>query len=248
MMTRRIYSLVVVLSVLALSGPALAHPGGVNSPSPDIPPVIVPGVYLSPSDVHAKYSGPALEVVLSMVEHQPFAALPPRYENCDPGSLNCDEHHHFDSHLTAQVTVNGMGPMTFQAQGPVTTVALDRGPLADTGIFDTEMLSMMLTGIGPGPMGPPVMIRESPTRASTGKTSIIDIGPPGPGASPDDGYHIDSFFDVFTEISLDGGLSWIPKSGPRGTRVYLGGIPEPASIALVGMGLLGLAATVRRRK
>ena len=76
------------------------------------------------------------------------------------------------------------------------------------------MLSMNLTG------PPGVMIRESPTRQSTGKTSIIDI--PGPM------WHIDSFFDVFTELSVDGGLTWMPNTarnhfradGTGSTRVF----------------------------
>jgi hypothetical protein len=91
------------------------------------------------------------------------------------------------------------------------------------------------------------MIRESPTRASTGKTTVTDIGAPGPGPG-NDGFHIDSFFDVFTEISLDGGMTWIPKSGLRGTRVNLGGVPEPSSILLVGLALFGLAGMSRRHK
>jgi hypothetical protein len=46
-----------------------------------------------------------------------------------------------------------------------------------------------------------VEIRESPAIASEGQTIITDIG----GGL----YHIDSFFDVFTELSVDGGQSWI---------------------------------------
>ena len=64
MTKRKICVLIAVLSVLALGGQALAHPGGLNTPSPDIPPIIVPGVYLSPGDVHAKYSAGALAIVL----------------------------------------------------------------------------------------------------------------------------------------------------------------------------------------
>src|SRR3989304_6161381 len=110
MKKQRVGILIAVLGVTAC-GQALAHPGGLNTPSPDLPPIIVPGVYLSPSDVHAKYSGPALELVVSMVEHQPFAELDPDDFLCrDPAGAVCDEHHHFQSGLHATVSVNN-GPL-----------------------------------------------------------------------------------------------------------------------------------------
>ena len=34
------------------------------------------------------------------------------------------------------------------------------------------------------------------------------------GAVNYDGFMIDSFFDVFTELSIDGGFSWMPSNGP----------------------------------
>jgi hypothetical protein len=216
------------LAALAMCSTAIAHPGGANAPSPDLPPIIPEG-YLSPSDVHARYSGPALEIVLSMIEHQPYAPIPPSY-------FPDGERHHFESNLEGQVSVNNGPLQPVFMSGPVDTIAFGRGP-GGLGTFDTEMLSMSLTG-------GPLMIRESPTRASTGKTTITDIG----GGM----YHIDSFFDVFTELSLDGGMTWMPSNmGSDGqshpTRVYLGGIPEPASIALLALGFLGIAATGRRR-
>lgn len=64
----------------------------------------------------------------------------------------------------------------------------------NTSFFDTEMLQLNLTGLPAG-----VMIRESPTLASRGRTSIK------PDAA---GYRMDSFFDIFTELSLDGGQTW----------------------------------------
>jgi hypothetical protein len=69
-----------------------------------------------------------------------------------------------------------------------------------------------------------ILIRESPTLASTGETTITDIG--------SGMYRIDSFFDVFTELSIDGGQTWIPGDSPM--RLEL--IPEPATILLLGLG------------
>src|SRR5262249_29438915 len=75
----------------------------------------------------------------------------------------------------------------------------------NTRFFNTEMLSLSLSG-GTLPGG--VMVRESPTRASLGRTSVRQ----GPQPSP---WLIGSFFDVFTEGSLDGGATWSPSiSGP----------------------------------
>ena len=46
------------------------------------------------------------------------------------------------------------------------------------------------------------MIRESPSKASLGRTSVR--------TTPND-YRISSFFDIFTEVSLDGGQTWSPS-------------------------------------
>jgi hypothetical protein len=237
-------ALLAVLGLVALCGTAIAHPGGVNAPSAALPPIVPDNEYLSPADVHARYAGPALEIVLQRLEHQPFAGQPPFF---GPDG----ERHHFESEVRGDVTVNGMGPFPFVATGPVDTVAYARCPTCDTGLWQTEMLQMQL--VGNTPLGP-VMIRESPTRPSLGVTSIQDIGPPGPPGGP---YHIDSFFDVFTELSIDGGATWIPNSAPNhfgppgstgSTRVILGGVPEPATFALVAIGLIGAAGVFGRRR
>jgi len=106
--------------------------------------------------------------------------------------------------------------------------------------YDTEMLSMSLQG-GSLPNG--VMIRESPSKASLGKTAIRE--------SPTLTFQIHSFFDVFTELSIDGGQSWMPSmnaNGEEGTNhmtVEGGVVPEPASMATLGIGVVAL---IRRRK
>jgi hypothetical protein len=106
-------------------------------------------------------------------------------------------------------------PTTVNPIPPNPQIRLSGGPPGNPYIIDTEMLSMNLVG---GTMLPGIMIRESPTLPSIGKTSIQDLG----GGQ----YHIDSFFDVFTELSLDGGATWSPGNQP----LHLdGGLPEPTS-------------------
>lgn len=65
-----------------------------------------------------------------------------------------------------------------------------------TEIYDTEMFQMDISG-GNLPAG--VMIRESPTLASAGGLALTPVS----GV-----YQIQSFFDVFTEVSVDGGATW----------------------------------------
>lgn len=89
------------------------------------------------------------------------------------------------------------------------------------------------------------MIRESPTLASTGQTTVTPIG----GGL----FQIDSFFDVFTELSLDGGATWLPSVNTTHTAPYAGhvelqGVPEPSTFALIGLGLATLPFLRRKRQ
>jgi hypothetical protein len=83
---------------------------------------------------------------------------------------------------------------------------------------------------------PGLRLRESPTRASTGQASSTDEG----GGQ----IRIDSFFDVFAELSLDNGTTWLPATDPLHLTLQRK-IPEPGSLALAGLALLLLA---RKRK
>jgi hypothetical protein len=146
--------------------------------------------------------------------------------------MGADEQETFDSLLRGLATVNGVGPTPFEAMGlSITKVFGKTGNI--TGTFPTEILQMNLQGLGPFSA---VMIRESPTLPTNGSTTITNTG----GGM----YHIDSFFDVFTELSIDGGMNWVPSQGS--TRVVLS--PEPASLALAALGVLAAAGLVRCRR
>jgi hypothetical protein len=103
-------------------------------------------------------------------------------------------------------------------------------------LYDTELVELHLVALNGLPPGISEMrLRESPTRQSLGKTSNL--------ALPGGGFRVDSFFDVFFELSLDGGANWVPASGP----LHIESFPEPSTCILTALGLVGIAAGSRRR-
>jgi hypothetical protein len=66
-----------------------------------------------------------------------------------------------------------------------------------------------------------LMLRESPIQNSTGPASVLAVT---------GGYQIDSFFDIFTELSLDDGMTWYPgNSACRITLNPSGPVPARTS-------------------
>lgn len=208
-----------VLSALALATSVRAQ---IITPNPNLPPIYPDGVYRTPDEVHAAFSVPGLTIVLTNIEHRPFT--PVIRTNSGPDELET-----FNSQMVGLVNVNGGPFVGATANGPVDTIVHGKAGNV-TGTFNTEMLSMSLSGTSP--FGP-FQVRESPTLPSLGQTSITDIG----GGL----YRIDSFFDVFTELSIDGGATWMPDTaGPA--HVQLTSVPEPSVFALAGVaaGLVAL--------
>ena len=187
----------VRLAALGLAFAAgLAANAAVISDTNNLPP---PGVYLT-DNIHALYTNGALAVLLKRPEH---AAIVADIQRRTQGS---NEIENFQSTLTGTANItNGASVMVdvpIFATGPVQTIV--RGKVGtDTGAYDTEMLAMSLNG---NAGGIPYIIRESPTKDSTGRTSIRAIA----GGK----YSIESFFDVNTELSVDNGATWIPAAAP----------------------------------
>ncbi|MGA2060865.1 MAG: PEP-CTERM sorting domain-containing protein [Thermoguttaceae bacterium] len=195
------------------------------TPSPNLPPL--DGQYVSPDQWHALY---AMGIVLTDVVHKGFTAS---YPPPEPGMTDI---HTFGSQVEGEVSFDG--GVTFQpfsTSGPTTVQITAELGSENPSYYDTEMLQLDLSG---GTLPPGVLIRESPTLASTGETTITDIG----GGM----YHIDSFFDVFTELSLDDGNTWYPDLDGPAHMVLQQNTPEPSSLILLGFGVLGLLAIIRR--
>ena len=108
-------------------------------------------------------------------------------------------------------------------QGPGTCTMSVTNPLfqenqtaGENPLYDTEMLALSVSLPGG------VMVRESPTKASTGKTSVRFT------IKDDRPFAIDSFFDVFTELSVDGGQTWIP--GDDSLHLAMHNAPDAAFV------------------
>ncbi|MBI5214126.1 MAG: HYR domain-containing protein [Ignavibacteriae bacterium] len=150
------------------------------------------GQYSTQPDTQIMYPGSAVKAKNWLVSNFRTSTSPPSLGN----NINWDFHGTGSLQLSTDGGSSFFDVFTeFSAMVNINHTS-DNG---DTQVFDTEMLSLSLTG-GTLPSG--IMLRESPTRASTGKTTIR------PASSS--GFMISSFFDVFTELSLDGGSTWIP--------------------------------------
>jgi hypothetical protein len=214
------------LALTLVSGAVSPLYAGVITTGDCLPPVDPNDAYLG---LYHRYEGGIGTLVLASSSHSSFVscASPPAF------GTTTDT---FGSTVSGDLFLNGVFFGAFSSSATTTVDVTFAGMLGPTRFFDTEMLQLDISGGG-------LMIRESPTLHSTGKTTITDLGAGR--------FLIDSFFDVFTELSLDGGQTWIPSSGPGpggSTTMTLTTVPEPMSLLLVATGL-GVGCTrMRRRK
>jgi hypothetical protein len=183
----------------------------------------VPGsdtVYLGGGE-GVEWDLPGMAIREQGVQFEPFAGVSPVLTPGGDWSLDAEVDIAFE--LLLQIDDGPASPHT--GSGTMHIVGTAPGGV-EPRVFDMEMLSLNLNGLLGGAQ--PFMLRESPTLASTGKTTITQ--------QPGGLYRIDSFFDVFTEMSIDGGATWAQGVG----------VPEPSALALVAAACAGLFA-VRRR-
>ena len=135
----------------------------------------------------------------------------------DTPSLRSDGRLEFDS--TFDITYQAVISRGLEPPHPVTGIGTARAvgiTRPDTTpfdsiyylqVFDTELISLNLYALSPIPE---VMFRESPTLRSSGVTIREDQCPVC--AAPFTRWNISSFFDVFTEVSFNGGINWYAAS------------------------------------
>jgi hypothetical protein len=160
------------------------------------------------------------------VSHPTASFLPP--------ALGLSETHTFDVMVSAEMSLdNGLNWLPFAAPATETINSFHSSDAGGLSYFNEEIYSLDIRGNTPyGPM----MIRESPTMPSLGQATI----------EPDSGgYQISSFFDVFTELSLDGGQTWAPATTGY---VHIELVPEPSAFFALFAGIAGLAGFRRFRR
>jgi hypothetical protein len=127
-----------------------------------------------------------------------------------------------------------IGPITLG--GTVEQLVLGRTFSTQTGTWSTELLAMSLTG----PVLGNTLTLVLGSTPSTGMASIDAIG--------EGLFRIDSFFDIFVELSLDSVPPLNATRGPIRAELAPAGVPEPSVVTLLAAALLGLVGMQGRRR
>jgi hypothetical protein len=174
-------------------------------PPPPItnPPICTETNCLPPA--HQRYGGVLLKNahqnyganLFNHIGHDEFTdwAPPP------PTNFGASQVHNFGSTVRGLFSFNNGGSFTEVALPAAVRVRTTHDHMEGlTQVLRTEIEALEITNVSP-----PLRIRESPVLLSSGMTTITPVTR---------GYAINSFFNVWTEMSTDGGATWTPSSVP----------------------------------
>lgn len=143
----------------------------------------------------------------------------------------------YDATLTAPMGTTIIGSVDLT--GTVEMKVLGRASNTETGSFTVDITELSLSGplsLSGSPLdGRTLMVGLDASETSSGTTTIVDEGA---------AFKIDSFFDVFADITLD-----LPTTSPSISvgPIFLVAVPEPSTWALALLGFAGLAFAAYRR-
>ena len=158
----------------------------------------------------------------------------------DSGHLTLDSF--FDVTYNLQLSI-GLGPVfPVFGEGQMHVVGQNAFiPNAFLTLYELELTQLDLFPPATDDSAVPVMLRESPTLASTGQITLLDTCPLC--VPPFTTYQVTSFFDVFAEISIDGGDTWVPSDG---SFRIVQGVPEPSAWWLAVLTIPAACGTRRK--
>lgn len=185
---------ILMLGTLACSGPGGDPMGpGVEVGEDSLPPA---GSAYHGGTPH-RFMGGSAELTCSSHGGFTAAVAPPTTQS---GTVRSDYFATFEGQLVLEpplVASTVTHPLSLQVHmGELITLA---GTQGTTRTFDTELATFELGG-STAPAG--VMIRESPSVASPGRATITALS--------GDRYRVETYYDVWLELSLDGGGTWHP--------------------------------------
>jgi len=206
-------SLVLGLGLVLVAANQVAAQPQFFFPTDQLPPPN--SVYISPAQWHALYAN---GIIISNVSHRAFTYSSP------PPPAGTSATHTFNSELDFDLSLDRGATFTRVTAPAQVTVNLQ--PVGGSGgvqVYNTEILQLDASG-GTLPQG--VQIRASRSSHSSGQTTV---------SIEHEGFLVSSFFDVFTDVSLDGGRTWSASTQAghmemRGDPTQIPALPEPTSL------------------
>jgi hypothetical protein len=160
-------------------------------------------VYVSPAQWHAQY---ARGIYISNVVHRAFTAS---YPPPSTGRTNMES---FGSKVDFMCSSDGGNTFqSFTGDAQCTVMVVGMGTNGSDQVFQNQMVQLDLNG---GNMPTNMMLRISPNPETPSAGSTI-ITPSGAD------FLINSSFNMFVDLSLDGGTTWMPSSAPGDMELHI---------------------------